>query len=121
MSLPAASFIPPPAAIYDSDDASTNNNNDDTSNQDGCDNDGSGGKGSDGKEMEDAPPPHLGRREEQQADWVAHVLSSSGNRSIMVSMLRWLSVLLLPSGVEGGGGEEARKITGRSEEDEYQG
>ena len=57
MSLPAASSDPPPASIYDSNDVPINDDDDNTSDKDGCNSNGSGNKGSDGKETEDAPPP----------------------------------------------------------------
>ena len=72
-----------------------------------------------------APPPILGDRDDDDADWdwVACLLSSSGDRSIMASTLRWLSTLLSPSGGDGGGArrKEAHGIHGRGEEDEYRG
>ena len=71
------------------------------------------------------PPPILGGRDDDDADWdwVACLLSSSGDRSIMASTLRWLSTLLSPSGGDGGGArrKEAHGIHGRGEEDEYRG
>ncbi len=48
-----------------------------------------------------APPPILGGGEDNDVDWVAGLLSSSGDRSM--------------------GGKEAHGIPGRGEEDEYRG
>ncbi len=68
------------------------------------------------------PPPALGSRDDDDADWVAHGLSSSGDGSLVASTLRWSSVLLSPWGGEGGGGgKEACGISGVGEEDEDQG
>ena len=51
---------------------------------------------------------------------MARGLSTSGNGSIVVSTLRWLSASLSPSGGDGGG-REACGIPGRGEEDKYRG
>ena len=68
------------------------------------------------------PPPALGSRDEDDADWVVRGLSSSGDGSLVASTLRWSSALLSPWGGEGGGGgEEACGIPGGGEEDEDRG
>ncbi len=51
---------------------------------------------------------------------MARGLSTSGNGSIVVSTLRWLSASLSPLGGDGGG-REACGIPGRGEEDKYRG
>jgi len=71
-----------------------------------------------------APPPSLalGDRDDDNADWVAGGLSSSGDGSLVASTLCWSSALLSPWGGEGGGGgEEACGVPGRGEEDEDRG
>ncbi len=45
-------------------------------------------------------PPAPGGRDDNDADWVPHVLSSSGNGSLAAPPVRWLS---LARGVGGGG------------------
>ena len=68
------------------------------------------------------PPPVLGGGDDEVAEWVARSLLSSCDGSIVASTLRWSSASLSPSGGKGGGGsEEARRITGRGEDDEYRG
>ena len=56
------------------------------------------------------PPPVLGGADDNDnddVDWVARGLSSSGDGSIMALKLRWLSMLLSPSvGERGGGGQQ---------------
>jgi hypothetical protein len=64
------------------------------------------------------PPPALDGGDDDNADWVARGLTSSGDGSLMALMLCWLAALLSPWGGEGGGGgEEACGIPGRGEED----
>ena len=70
------------------------------------------------------PPPPLwvvGGVDDNDMDWVARGLSSSGDGSIVVSTLRWLSTSLSLSGGDRGGGREAHGIPGRGENDEYRG
>ena len=66
-------------------------------------------------------PPVVGGGDDDDVDWVARGLSSSGDGSIVASMLRWSSASLSPSGGDGGGGREARRIPGWGEEDKYRG
>ena len=66
------------------------------------------------------PSPVLGGRDDD-TDWVARLLLSSGDGSIVASTLHCSSTLLLPSGGDGGGGNEAHGIPGRGEEDKYRG
>ena len=67
-------------------------------------------------------PPALGGGDDDDADWVARGLSSSGDGSLVASTLRWSSALLSPWGGEGrGGGKEACGIPGGGEEDEDRG
>jgi hypothetical protein len=47
-------------------------------------------------------PPTLGGGDDDDADWVACGLLSSGNGSLVASTLRWLSALLSPWRGEGG-------------------
>ena len=56
------------------------------------------------------PPPFLGGGDNDDADWVACLLLSSGNGSIVASTLRWLTTLSSPSGGEGERGG-ARRLT----------
>jgi len=68
------------------------------------------------------PPPTLDGGDDDDADWVARGLTSSGDGSLVASTLRWSAVLLSPWGGEGGGGgEEACGISGGGEEDKDQG
>ena len=61
-------------------------------------------------------PPALGGGDDDDADWVARGLSSSGDGSLVASTLRWSLALLSPWGGEGGGGgEEACGIPGGGE------
>jgi len=53
-------------------------------------------------------PPVLGGGDDDDSDWVARVLSSFGDGSIVASTLRW-----------SGGGKEVCGIPGRGEEDKY--
>ena len=48
-------------------------------------------------------PQGVGSVDDDDVDWVARGLSSSGNGSIVASMLRWLLALLSLSGGDGGG------------------
>jgi hypothetical protein len=48
-------------------------------------------------------PPVVGSGDDDDVDWVARGLSSSGDGSIVASMLRWSSASLLLSGGDGGG------------------
>ena len=64
-------------------------------------------------------PPALGSRDDNDADWVARGLSSSGDGSLVASTLRWSSALLsLWGGEGGGGGKETCGIPDGGEEDE---
>ena len=64
------------------------------------------------------PAPALDGRDDEDMDWVARGLTSSGNGFLVASTLRWSAALLSPWGGEGGGGgEEARGIPGGGEED----
>ena len=49
------------------------------------------------------PSPVLGGRDDDDTDWVARLLLSSGDGSIVASTLHCSSTLLLPSGGDGGG------------------
>jgi hypothetical protein len=54
------------------------------------------------------PLPPAALDDDNNADWVARGLSSSGNGSLVASTLRWSSALLSSWGGEGrGGGKEA--------------
>ena len=67
-------------------------------------------------------PPALGGGDDDDADWVARGLSSSGDGSLVASTLRWSLALLSPWGGEGGGGgEEACGIPGGGEVDKDRG
>jgi hypothetical protein len=68
-----------------------------------------------------SPPPVVGGGDDNDVDWVARGLSSSGDGSIVASTLRWSLASLSPSGGDRGGGREARRIPSRGEEDEYRG
>ncbi len=52
-----------------------------------------------------SPPPVVGGVDDNDMDWVARGLSSSGDESIVVSTLRWLSTSLSPLGGDRGGGQ----------------
>ena len=68
------------------------------------------------------PAPALVRGDDDDVDWVARGLTSSGDGSLVALMLRWLAALLSPWGGEGGGGDEgACGVPGRGEEDEDRG
>ena len=71
------------------------------------------------------PPAPLalgGRGDNDDMDLVVCGLLSSGDCSLVASMLHWLSALMLPWGGEGGGGgEESCGIPGGVEEDDDQG
>ena len=69
------------------------------------------------------PAPALDGGGDNDADRVARGLTwSSGDGSLVASMLRWSSALVSPWGGEGGGGgEEACEIPGGGEEDEDRG
>ena len=51
------------------------------------------------------PPPVVGGGNNEDVDWVARGLSSSGSGSIVASTLRGSPASLLPSGGGGGGGQ----------------
>ena len=51
------------------------------------------------------PSPALDGGDDDDADWVARGLTSSGNGSLVALTLRWSAALLLPWGGEGGGGQ----------------
>ncbi len=53
-----------------------------------------------------SPPPALDGGDDDDADWVACGLTSSGDKSLVASTLRWSAVLLSPWGGEGGGGRQ---------------
>jgi hypothetical protein len=67
-------------------------------------------------------PPALEGRDNDDTDWVARGLSSSGDGSLVASTLRWSSALLSPWGGEGGGGggeedeDRGRKVHGGVDE-----
>ena len=65
------------------------------------------------------PAPALDGGDDDDTDWVARGLTSSGDGYLVASTLRWSAALLSPCGGEGGGGgEEACEIPGGGEEDE---
>ncbi len=68
------------------------------------------------------PPPALDGEDNDDADWVARGLTSSGDGSLVALTLSWSAALLSPWGGEGGGGsEEACGIPGGGEEDKDRG
>jgi len=68
------------------------------------------------------PAPALDGGDDDDTDWVARGLTSSGDGFLVASTLRWSAALLSPCGGEGGGGgKEACGIPGGGEEDEDQG
>jgi len=68
------------------------------------------------------PAPALVGGDDDDVDWVARGLTSSGYGFLVASTLRWLAALLSPWGGEGGGGgEEACGIPVGGEEDEDRG
>ena len=70
------------------------------------------------------PAPALDGGDDDDTDWVARGLTSSGDGSLLASAstLHWSAALLLPWGGEGrGSGEEACRIPGGGEEDKDRG
>jgi hypothetical protein len=68
------------------------------------------------------PAPTLDGGDDDDTDWMARGLTSSGDGFLVASMLRWSAALLLPWGGEGGGGgTEACGIPGGGEEDKDRG
>ena len=52
------------------------------------------------------PSPIVGGGDDNDVDWVARGLLSSGDGSIVTSTLRWSSALVLPSEGDRGGGRD---------------
>jgi len=50
------------------------------------------------------PAPTLDGGDDEDVDWVARGLTSSGDGFLVASTLSWLAALLSPGGGEGGGG-----------------